>query len=80
MARKYWIMDISRKQRFGPYSNKKAAAKDRTQIRIIPDTFLETATSVGIANEDMELEFAEFADWPIGDLEAVKQQNAKLDE
>ena len=76
MARKYWIMDISRKQRFGPYSNKKAAAKDRTQIRIIPDMFLEIATNVGIQKE------ADLRDWEtafqIGDMETVKMENAKL--
>jgi len=47
----HWVIDVAREERFGPFTDKKLAAKVQTAARKASDIGLEHATNVGIMSE-----------------------------
>lgn len=78
---KYWVVDIHREQRFGPFSTKKHALKIRTQVRRIPDLGLEYASNVYVLSEEQATEWGDMNEsmmkFPVGNYCNVVAQNAR---
>lgn len=77
----YWVVDLFRTKRFGPYTTYKEAMKVRTQVRMVSDMFCEVGSNVGIVNVKDAAPTNEPWHWmtfTVGDYALVLRTNAKM--
>jgi hypothetical protein len=83
MEKRYWVCDLWRGKRYGPYPSKKAAMKARTIVKRVSDIGMEYSSNVYVIGEHVEYPNLDatrhLLSFALGNLEAVIEENKRFE-